>query len=265
MDGPQTVSALRTMYARCASYQDSGEATTVFIYDKPSADPRATTERFATYFTRPGRFRFEYENRHARPEYGEAQRAVVWEQNGEARHSPWPHNTPEPTELRLLLAACTGVIGAAAHRVPSLLLPDRIQLIPDPVVHLAGVEDVDSARCHRLEMTWPRQRQESWWIGVDDLLLRKTLCRLRLPHTPYRSDQRANPRRPLHRHACLIGRPIVRGHRSETAPKAARLSRAVSSEPVHTHSLRSPRAPRLNLLPLHQKPRQFLLRVRPVP
>lgn len=175
MDGPTILQAVRDAYSRCQSYQDSGDVVSVFVQESPRPNRRTTSRPFSTWFVRPNRFRFEFAERTIGPPE-EWRRHVVWERDGVAR-SWWSiKGERESKDLPMLIAGATGISGGSANRVPRMLMPDRFKPGEVPTATLLGAESVDGISCHKVGLSWQREGHtfaETWWVGVDDLLLRK--------------------------------------------------------------------------------------------
>ncbi len=177
-DGAHVLSAVRSAYAACASYQDRGEIVGVIIHETPRPSRRTTIQEFSTHFVRPNRFRFEFAEKTVGPPE-EWSRHLTLERDGVARGWWTVTGEIEQAELSLLLAGATGISHGCAHRVPPLLMPDRFRRGEEPVPEVVGEEVVGGHVCHKLRLSWPARsdcpvrHEEHWWIGTKDFLIRK--------------------------------------------------------------------------------------------
>ena len=144
----QIVELSTKVYARCDSYRDSGVAGTTYVGD----DREWTAEKpFTTAFVRPDRIRFEYQDMSAGdppPSF------IIWAEGDDVR--TWSDVEPgvnRPGTLGGAIADAAGVSQGAAHRIPSMLLPDASA--PKSALELSyarRIEDADEGgfACFRL-------------------------------------------------------------------------------------------------------------------
>jgi hypothetical protein len=119
LTGQQILDRVAEVYARCASYRDSGVVKTIFI----EAFGKRTVEKpFTTAFVRPNHFRFEYYEKGQKEN-----RFVIW-CNGKEVQTWWgiQPGVERSSSLSAALAAATGVSSGSARRIPGLLLADPI-------------------------------------------------------------------------------------------------------------------------------------------
>jgi len=173
---PAPEEVLRTMadvYAKCGTYRDEGVVRMTF-HEK--AGDRLDERPFTTEFVRPDYFRFEYRDRFSQS--GDYRRNLVWWDGKQA----WTSFSfrPKPKKARSLdeaLSDATGVSGGSAHRVPKLLLPDRVTgrtivNLRDP--KLEGMEPIAEKECYRLTGLYaPEDPRITVWIETDSHLLRR--------------------------------------------------------------------------------------------
>jgi len=165
-------SILRSMshtYAAMASYQDVGEVTTTY---RMGTGPEKHTTRFATWFSRPDRLRFVWQD-------GES-KGRIWS-DGEAaysRHSPYGSSGPVRKEasLSLAIAGATGVSNNAAYTVPTLLFPEaadfRLEQIEE--LQVTGTESLEGRECFVIMGKHPRSDSlYTLWVGTEDRLLHR--------------------------------------------------------------------------------------------
>jgi hypothetical protein len=161
VSGEDLLRAMAAVYASCTSYRDRGEVRSNIVHgDEPIApSPRP----FETAFVHPGRFRFEFRDQmHGT---GPWNRYIVWTDGLEVRtHWDLMPQQESPASLGYALAGATGISGGSAHRIPALLMPDRIEgfKLTDLVeVELLGTTDLDGDRCYQLRARMPAPSQEA--------------------------------------------------------------------------------------------------------
>lgn len=125
----------RRVYAGCRSYRDTGVARTT---GRIEGGQFGSELPFATVFTRPGPFRFEFTDQGM----GErSSRYIVW-WDGENVLSWWDAEpgVRRPASLQEALDAASGISGGASLRVPGLLLPSTVGAGP-PLLDPERLED----------------------------------------------------------------------------------------------------------------------------
>jgi hypothetical protein len=166
----QILARMAKSYADCSSYRDAGEVTTVFF---GGMGKRTVKKPFTTAFVRPDRFRFEFQERAGEDEW---RRMIVWQQGGDVQ-SWWDlrPGVEHPVSLDLSLAGATGISSGAAHNIPRLLLPDRIQ--GRPLIDLEEPKRIadakfDGSDCFRVEGK-SQGDPETLWIDKARFLIRR--------------------------------------------------------------------------------------------
>ncbi len=174
------------LYAGCASYSDIGEASVV-IARGPKAWQR-TTQRFPfqTAFVRPARFLFEWKTMGVGPNeqwphaalWRNARGVFEWQTDPEVRECAVRPIGSLAAPLQAWSSSCAG----ASVLVPGLLGLCEMSSSLDGL-QLAGEDEVDGRRAHRLEKSLVGGVFVAW-IGVERPLLLRTFQRLR--HSPER-------------------------------------------------------------------------------
>lgn len=145
----QILDRMAKTYSHCASYSDSGCATTVFF---EGGRKRTVLKPFATAFIRPDRFRFEYYEKVNDDKRG---RYIVWARGKDVR--TWWEIRPgveKEKSLGLALAGATGVSGGSAHTIPGLLMPKEVGgRLLTTIEKSKRVEDakLDNVDCYRIK------------------------------------------------------------------------------------------------------------------
>lgn len=160
--------AARARYASCTRYADRGTV----VVDHRLAD--GTTARaeycFATAFTRPDRFRFEWGQRTDSAERG---REVVLHEGGVTRS--WPAGASEPWRCTSLVGALAEDAGGAAPRIASLLLPELFAgggLTAASASGAAVRASLDGVDCWRVELASGGGSALAW-LDAESLALRR--------------------------------------------------------------------------------------------
>lgn len=140
--------------------------------------PRLCT--FATSYSRPNLFRFEFESPHPSPRRRHLFSRCVVGHDGKAPFLYFKHYTGDagvelPESLDLAVASATGISSGTAHTIGSLLFSEvsgftlldlrRLRFRPNRVI--GGVQCVCISGLH------PRGGRYTAWFGADDLLLRR--------------------------------------------------------------------------------------------
>lgn len=171
LTGPQIFEQVKTNYAQCQSYLDTGQVETIFITEHGR---RTEIRPFTTAFVRPTAFRFEFQSRRGEVEWT---RYIVWQQ-GTAIKSLWTldHREKEFNDLGFALAGAVGVSGGSAALVPPFLLPNTLRgglLRVLTNVTLAGEETMDKRAAYKLEAQDVRGQTLTLWIDKARLVLLK--------------------------------------------------------------------------------------------
>ncbi len=159
-------------YARLSFYQDEGNVT----FHVPSEGTTEELCRFATWFARPGRLRFQWRARHSwSPDWD---RYALWS-DGKAVYSSNSLEEYTWREESLLMAMADAMVPskAAVYRVPTLLLPETAVFRLDQLTRprLVRIEQLAGTECFVITGDNPRTLASyTLWIGTRDLLLRQT-------------------------------------------------------------------------------------------
>jgi hypothetical protein len=169
---PQELLAnVQSAYGSCRTYQDRGDAVTVFIHS--GGRRRTQSKPFRTWFIRPDQFRFEFAQREIGPE-DEWDRYVIWRNAGITR-SWWTINGPdEPESLSRALAGATGVSGCSAIRVPRLLLPELG--VHERALRVEADQVVGGRPCKML-VEGQEAQEETWAIDAQTWMLLRVTAR----------------------------------------------------------------------------------------
>jgi len=158
-------------YLGCQSYRDTGLVRTVFF---ESRRERVVERPFETVFDRSGRFRFEFAERDM---FGRDRIYIVWTDGMDVL--TWWDVKPgieSKESLSTAIAGATGVSGGSAHRVPTLLMPDRVSgrsLNQMTDLDRHADEIVDSVDCFKMTGNYA-DRQLTLWIDKSSYLIRRT-------------------------------------------------------------------------------------------
>jgi len=167
---PDIIKRVQAVYAGSRSYLDSGMVKEVFI---DANGERIVEKPFTTAFVRPHRFRYEFRET---PAY-QAERRFVIHQEGEALRVHWDlEHELELNTLDRAIAAATGVSSESAITVPGMLLPGEItwrRAIRFRIPTRIADDMLGNIDCYRILDRVPGGLV-TFWIGKQDLLLRKT-------------------------------------------------------------------------------------------
>lgn len=158
-------------YLGCQSYRDRG-LVRIVIFE--SRGERVVERPFETAFERNGRFRFEFADRDM---LGRNRIYIVWTDGQDVL--TWWDLKPEiesKGSLSAAIAGATGVSGGSAHRVPVLLMPDRVSgrspaYMTDLERH--ANEIVESVECFTISGDHGGH-QTTLWIDTSSFLIRRT-------------------------------------------------------------------------------------------
>lgn len=170
MDVEEIIARTVEVYATCDSYQDEGEAASTIVNDKQPEDRDASVCRFATAFSRPDSFMFDYWV-HFAGQRLVAFHHVVWSEDGVYRKWSGPP-TPREDNFRSMHMAVIGPTGeslGSARRIPSLLAP------ASPLhteYSLLDSGHVDGVRCFVLRRD-EGDESETLWIEESSGLVRQ--------------------------------------------------------------------------------------------
>jgi hypothetical protein len=185
--GPDAIlSRMRTAYATCRTYRDSGIVRNTIFQDEGFHQSHEWT--FATAFVRPDRFRFEYGRKALPGTRGPGYRHVIWRRGNEIR---WLRDQPTgadqmPTppglveeDVRWALVFANGTSRESSTNVPLLLMatdagwPRRPPKLPWDQAERVDTVTLDGSRCYRITGTRGRT-PVTVWIDAATFLLRKT-------------------------------------------------------------------------------------------
>jgi len=171
----EIISRMEETYRTCRSYSDTGLVKTVFISEHGN---RIEKKPFTTAFVRSDRFRFEYRSKHPFPGAKEL-RHIIWSDGDEVR-TWWdvrPGVKKEPS-LLMAVAAATGVSGASAKTIPTLLMPDklgasRITMLDQP--KRLAESTIDGVACYRVrgKLAYSDSPPITLWISKASFLIHR--------------------------------------------------------------------------------------------
>jgi hypothetical protein len=175
---------VKRVYATCRSYRDTGVARTT---GRIEGGQFGSELPFATAFSRPGRFRFQFTDQGM----GErSSRYIVWWDGKDVRS--WWDAQPgvrRPSSLQEALDAASGISAGASLRVPGLLLPEVVGTGP-PLLDPEGLDDDDDrgVPCFRIrgrprptpytlttgtETVTVEEESVTYWIDRTRFIIRK--------------------------------------------------------------------------------------------
>ncbi len=167
---PDTVlSELRERYAAMSSYQDDG----VVLSQYPSSDFINETW-FATHFTRPSRFRFDWTSHHPYPPLKHLKsHHRIWENEEGAFLRRYAEPDSEClSDIELAMSAAKGVSQNSSYTIPRMLVGADAVFASDCLT-VQGITDgeTDDIPCRCVIAVDSRQRPYRLYIGREDLLL----------------------------------------------------------------------------------------------
>jgi len=164
------IKRMKSAYADSRSYFDTGMVKEVFI---DASGERIVEKPFTTAFVRPDRFRYEFRET---PKFQSERRFVIHKNGKELRvHWDVKHDL-ELNDLDRAIAAATGVSSESAITVPGMLLPKEItwrRAIRFRIPTRIDDEIFGNIDCYRI-LDRVGGGLVTFWIGKQDLLLRKT-------------------------------------------------------------------------------------------
>jgi outer membrane lipoprotein-sorting protein len=170
---PNATAIIKNMsgrYSTVTSYQDIGVVETTTEGQLPK---RSTSILFKTYFTRPGKIRFEWIDSAF---FTAADRSVFWTDGTDVfSFRGYKPEIEKEEDLGMAMAGATGVSLGSARTVPSLLLNRDVigfSLTDLSGISLKGEEVFEGEQCYVLAGF---KADEEWklWISKKDFLLRK--------------------------------------------------------------------------------------------
>lgn len=167
LNGEQIVRKMAEQYANSKSYSDVGVVQTVSGKDERIIE---TNVSFKTYFVRPKKLRFEWEDS---PPFKSWH--IVWS-DGKDAYTFWESGKLEKEEsLSMALAGATGVSGGSAHTISVLLMEDAggFKLTEMSRISLLREEQFEGEDCFVVRGYHPFGFPIDLWISKNDFLLRK--------------------------------------------------------------------------------------------
>ena len=161
---------LHERYANLQAYQDEG----VLLSQLPGSDFVSET-KFATFFSRPDRFRFDWTSHHPYPPLKHITTDhCIW-QSATGVFTWWQDRgkTPE-TDVHLAISAAKGVSGGSSYTVPAMLLASEPVFASEWLtVQAITVAETEGIDCHCVIAFDSRKRPYRLYIGRDDMLLHR--------------------------------------------------------------------------------------------
>lgn len=169
LTGEQIVHKMAAQYAVTGSYQDIGVVRKVD--DKGAAAVQSEPAVFfKTYFDRPGRFRFEWEDSVSSKSW-----SILWS-DGTDIFAKWATRGLEKQKsLDMGIAGATVATLGSARIVPTLLMREvsGFRLTQMQKMALLREEEFDGKDCYVVRGVHPYGYEIELWIGKKDFLLRK--------------------------------------------------------------------------------------------
>ena len=169
LTGEQIVRKMAAQYAVAESYQDIGVVRKVGEKDAPIAHPEPAVF-FKTYFDRPGKFRFEWEDSVSSKSW-----SILWS-DGTDIFAKWAARGLEKQKsLDMGIAGATVATLGSARIVPTLLMREvsGFRLTQMQKVALVREEVFDGKDCFVVRGFHPYGYEIELYIGKRDFLLRK--------------------------------------------------------------------------------------------
>jgi len=161
---------LHERYAALQTYQDEG-----VVLSQHSGSDFVNETKFATHFSRPDRFRFDWQTHHPYPplkhitsDHG------IW-QSATGVYSWWQGRGTTPVaDLHLAISGAKGVSGGASYTVPAMLLATEPAFASEVLtVQAITAAETEGIRCHCVIAFDVHQRPYRLYIGREDLLLHR--------------------------------------------------------------------------------------------
>jgi hypothetical protein len=171
MKAQEILLAMQAKYATMSSYQDRG-----VVLQKFPDEPDANETTFATFFRRPGHFRFEWNTHHPYSGLRHLRtHTVIWSDGTGVFRFSDRNGAIEPREsLPRAIAGATGVSSGAAHTLSALLIADvRGFTLPQLQRLTLQRDEYDGVECHRIGGYHPNGEFCEVFVGIHDLLLRR--------------------------------------------------------------------------------------------
>jgi outer membrane lipoprotein-sorting protein len=163
---------MRSTYADCQSYQDTGIVETI-SQDGHGAISKSRT-LFKTYFARPNLFRFEW--RQSLFPGGKEYQNIIW-CDGTKTFTYWGIGKLDRIDsLTAAINANAGVSRGGSSTVPSMLITPNDCTVFNKLVEWTMVreEKIDNVTCYLIKAKHSRTQERVYlWVGKNDFLLRK--------------------------------------------------------------------------------------------
>lgn len=161
---------LHERYTGLQAYQDEG----VLLSQLPGSDFVNET-KFATFFSRPDRFRFDWTSHHPYPPLKHiTTEHCIW-QSAAGVFTWWQdHGTTPETDLHHAISGAKGVSGGSSYTVPAMLLGTEPVFASERLaVQVITVAETEGIDCHCVIAFDARKRPYRLYIGRDDMLLHR--------------------------------------------------------------------------------------------
>ena len=169
LTGEQIVKKMAAQYAVAKSYQDIGIAQRI-ASDGSTVLASEPAVYFKTYFDRPNRFRFEWENQVTSKSW-----SILWSDGADV-YAKWAQRGPEKqANLDVGITGATALSLGAARLVPNLLMREvsGFRLTQMQRVTRLRDEKVGDELCFVVRGHHPYGFQIDLWISKTDFMLRK--------------------------------------------------------------------------------------------
>jgi len=172
---PEAILArVKAKYLEFDSYSDEGVVITDRTCDE---EPYTNKMEFKTYFTRPDKVRFEWEesreNRFYNPDTGNS---AIWS-NGIETRDVFLGRKRQHESLSMAMAAATGVSKGAVNMIliPLLNLDSDLRWFWADMkdARVTEEEQVGGFHCHHIVGTTQHTNDVEAWIGQDDYMVRR--------------------------------------------------------------------------------------------
>jgi hypothetical protein len=161
---------LREHYAGLQSYQDEG----VLLRQLPGSEFVNET-KFATFFRRPDRFRFDWTSHHPYPPLKHLTTDHrIW-QSASGVYTWWQDRGTRPeSNLHLAISGAKGVSGGSSYTVPALLLAvDPVFASEHLTVQAITAGETEGIDCHCIIACDARRRPYRLYVGRESMLLHR--------------------------------------------------------------------------------------------
>lgn len=152
MTADQIIAAVQEVYAGCQTYADRGCVRSTSRSPEEGLNVVETIP-FETVFVRPDRFRFEFSIQ-VSPRAKFSRCVIVANGPRVQLEGDIGPEDRRPMSLSTALACATGVSHGAAHRIPALLMPERVtgrRLAEQASLTRLEDAELDGVTCHRVE------------------------------------------------------------------------------------------------------------------